>query len=367
MTIPSSAAVHEIMLYEGFNPRPVLNKVGMPCIGYGFPLWEEALAVLHGNTALAKCIKTALPGEQENISLGIRRLLALPCTVSRQKAKELLEQSLLYYADELGKKHAGFRRLVNLCGNSCILPQSSLARYEAHLKVFLRQEEQRQNEAFPKKAAAKKKHKRGSADTAEAYAAESGKTVPNSADSSFFAGQGSVHPAFLASAGTSSGDFSVLAAQGGMLRRYPRRKKENSYYLPLTKEEQALLRVDAVLFLTHILGLELTGQMDGFFWALKEENYALAASELLAHSAAARLGAVMHMLARRIRDASLDLRDISAKDREAVKFVLHRGKKHSAANYMAEFLQKQKRSFGKRIDTGRMRHSALPFSGAVNG
>lgn len=54
MTIPSSVLIQEIRLYEGFCAVPRQNRLGMPCIGYGFPLWEEALAILHGNSKLAK-------------------------------------------------------------------------------------------------------------------------------------------------------------------------------------------------------------------------------------------------------------------------------------------------------------------------
>lgn len=330
MTIPSSALVYEIMHYEGFCPAPVLNKTGMPCIGYGFPLWEEALCILHGNAALAKSIKAALPKEQENISAGIKRLLAMPCAVTPQKAAALLEQSLLYYAQELGRRHAGFRRLVNLCGNACILPQSGMARYEAHLRIRLQESlretvrEHNKNSAAGRKTAGR---------AAKAKSQNNGQELfwPQASSCA-----SQPHPAFLASA---YGSFDEVPQAGTVSKS--KKKKENSYYLPLTPQEQALVRTDAVLFLAHLLGLELTSQMLGFFWALKEDNYGLAASELMAHGAAGCLGAVMHMLARRIRDASLDLRDISVKEQPQAKFVLHRGKKRRSG-YMAAFLQKQK-------------------------
>ncbi len=63
MTIPSSLLIQEIMYYEGFSKKPVLNRLGVPCIGYGFPLWEEALAILHGNSKLARSIKNSMPRE----------------------------------------------------------------------------------------------------------------------------------------------------------------------------------------------------------------------------------------------------------------------------------------------------------------
>lgn len=333
MTIPSSVLIREIMLYEGFCASPKLNKLGMPCIGYGFPLWEDALSVLHGNSKLAKLVKNALPKECENVSAGMARLLQIPFSVNEEQAKKLLEQSLLHYAQELSKRQAGFRHLVNLCGDAFILPESGLARYETHLCI--------QGDTFwgmGKYAASRKKTGKSEKNIRNGAAA---KTEHAWADAS----ETSLHPAFLAASYSDSATFALEKSgflentgnyAGGSSSRKSKKKGSKSFYVPLTAPEQALLRADAVLFLTHILGLEIVSEMQGFFWALQAENYALAGSELLAHGSASYLGAVMSMLARRIKEASLDFRDMTVSAEEPVHFLLHRRK---AKHYMVRYLQ----------------------------
>lgn len=347
MTIPSSVLIQEIRLYEGFCAVPRQNRLGMPCIGYGFPLWEEALAILHGNSKLAKCVKNALPNDTENISTGMKRLEQIAYRVSEETAQKLLEQSLLYYAEELGRTQAGFRHLVNLCGNAHILPQSSMARYEAHLRL------QQGITAVSVKNGNKKPSARNLSVRSTGRAEQNRDNARNGAgfegshaafsDTPSACGS-SLHPAFLASAPDASSAY-FSPAENTALRTKSKKKGCKSYFLELTEEEQALLRADAVLFLTHVLGLELVGNMHEFFRALKEDNYALAASELLAHSASSYLGGLMPVLARRIREASLDFRDISVKELQTVQFLLHRRK---AKNYTVRRLQQRRKPLSEK-------------------
>lgn len=339
MTIPSSLLIQEIMYYEGYSPKPVLNRVGMPCIGYGFPLWEEALNILHGNTKLAQSIKNSLPKEQENAGLGMQRIVQLPLEVTEEKARQLLEQSLLYYAGELGKNYAGFRHLVNLCSqcsqssNAVIFPQSSFAEYEKQLLA--------QNQSAHEKIAKTGKKQVGS------HAASQNKAQ----EPYYFAKPTgtlhALHPAFLQSFYSSSAAF----AGANPFREYhffsspqkQRKKGRVLSYLPLSSAEQALLRVDSVLFAAHLLGLEIILQMHDFFLALQQDNYAEAANQLLSHSAAAYVGAVMAILARRIREASLDFRDLTLQKADIPKMHFHRRKRK---NYFMEYVQKRRKNFG---------------------
>lgn len=339
MTIPSSLLIQEIMYYEGYSPKPVLNRVGMPCIGYGFPLWEEALAILHGNTKLAQSIKNSLPKEQENMCVSMQRIMQLPLEVTEEKARQLLEQSLLYYAGELGKNYAGFRHLVNLCSqcsqssNAVIFPQSSLAEYEKQLLV--------QNQAAHVKTGKKQ---------AGSHAAPQNKTQ----EPCYFAKPTgtlqALHPAFLQSFYSSSAAF----AGANPFREYhcfsspqkQRKQKKGRFlsYLPLSSAEQALLRVDSVLFAAHLLGLEIILQMHDFFLALQQDNYAEAANQLLSHSAAAYLGAAMAILARRIREASIDFKDLTMQKADIPKMLFHRRKRK---NYFMQYVQNRRKNFGQ--------------------
>ena len=99
MTIPSSLLIQEIMHYEGFSAGPVLNRLGMPCIGYGFPLWEEGLSIVHGNTKIAKAVKNNLPNGYGGINESVRGILAEPLAITEELAKTLLEQRLLFRRD----------------------------------------------------------------------------------------------------------------------------------------------------------------------------------------------------------------------------------------------------------------------------
>lgn len=344
MTIPSSLLIQEIMHYEGYSPKPVLNRVGMPCIGYGFPLWEEALDILHGNSKLAQSIKNSMPKEQENAALGMQRILQLPLAVTEQKARQLLEQSLLYYAEELGKKCAGFRHLVNLCsqssqdGNAVIFPQSSLCEYETQLYM--------QNQY------AREKNSKAAKNADKKHTGKSAASQNNSPKPCYFSKPTGtlqvLHPAFLQSFYSSSEAFAG-ANPFHDYKYFSSRKKQTKHkkgrflsFLPLTSEEQALLRVDSVLFVTHLLGLEITLQMHDFFSALKRDNYAEAANQLLSHSAAAYLGAVAAILARRIREASLDFRDLALQKADTPKMHFHRRK---MKNYFMQYVQSRRKNF----------------------
>lgn len=336
MTIPSSLLIQEIMHYEGYSPKPALNRVGMPCIGYGFPLWEEALAILHGNTKLARSIKNCMPKELENAGLGLQRLLQLPLAVTEEKARQLLEQSLLYYAEELGRKYDGFRHLVNICGqcgNAVIYPQSSFHEYETQLAMqnYYRQEK-KAKQAGGSSAAQNKE---------PLYFSKPNGTLPNGT-------AGALHPAFLQSFYSSSeafagaNPFSRYKFFSGHKKQTKHKKGRFMSYLALTDEEQALLRVDSVLFVTHLLGLEITLQMHDFFLALQQDNYAEAANQLLSHSAAACLGAVISILARRIREASLDYCDLAMQKADTPKMHFHRKK---MKNYFIQYVQNRKKYF----------------------
>lgn len=251
MTIPSDILLREIMLYEGFRQRAGTNRLGMPCIGYGFPLWEEGLSMLHGNSRLAKLLKEYLPKEGENISSAVRRFGFFPYEITEREAAALLEKSLLFYFDALSAEQAGFRHLANQCGNACVFPQSSLALYGERLD----------------------------GDTAEKT--HSSVHLP-------------VHPAYF---------YEYTSSGGG------RKAKKKQKSLPLSEQERALLRVDSVLFLTHLFGLEIMRRMHGFFAALHAENYGEAASFLLEQAVSAKLGTAVSLLARRIKSGDLDLRD----------------------------------------------------------
>lgn len=308
MTIPSSLLIQEIMHYEGFSPKPVLNRIGMPCIGYGFPLWEEALAIVHGNTRLAKHIKPNLPKEQENTALAIQRLLQLPVTVTEKTAEEHLKQSLLYYAEKLSEHYAGFRRLVNQCADAVIYPHSSLAAYE---QLLMTQNLSRQK----KEIRTKKEHKNT---IPYCYSQKSSSEQP-------------LHPAFLQSFYSSSAAFAganpfrqnnFFATQ----RKQAKRRKKVLPFLELTQGERALLRVDSVLFVSHLLGIEIILQMHDFFFALQEDNYLEASNQLLSHRAASYLGAIAAILARRIREGSLDYRDMVRQKADIPAMRLHRRK-----------------------------------------
>lgn len=317
MTIPSSLLIQEIMHYEGFAPRAVESRIGMPCIGYGFPLWEEALDIVHGNTKLAKHIKNNLPKNLENTAASVQRLLQLPFAITEETAKKLLTQSLLYHAEKLSQQYAGFRHLVNQCGTAVIYPYSSLAAYEKQI-ITLNEE------------AKKSKTKQGQKTQSK---------MP-----SFFSAQNSteqpLHPAFLQSFYASSAAFAGANPfrQRNFFanHRKVRRRKKVPIYPDLSTEEQALLRVDSVLFASHLLGIEIMLHMHDFFLALQEDNYLEASNQLLSHRASSYHGAIMAILARRIREASLDYRDIARQKADIPTMHLHRKK---AKNYFLQYGQ----------------------------
>lgn len=305
MTIPSSLLIEEIIHYEGFSERPVLNRLGMPCIGYGFPLWEEALNILHGNSKLARSIQNCMPKEQENMDLGMKQLLALPLTVTEEQGKALLVQSLLYYAGELGKKYAGFRHLVNRCGEAVIYPQSGTAQYEELLARQNPLQTMLNNPIIEeKKAKGKKQYTKATQKQSTSFLQK------------LSSSEQPLHPAFLQSFYSSSAAFAganPFQKHNFFGSKKKKQKKDTPFYT-LTEREQALLRVDSVLFVTHLLGLEITLQMHDFFFALLEDNYEEACSQLLSHSAASYLGAIMAVLARRIREASLEYSDLALRN-----------------------------------------------------
>lgn len=313
MTIPSSLLIQEIMHYEGFAPKPVQSRIGMPCIGYGFPLWEEALDIVHGNTKLAKHIKNNLPKNLENTATSVQRLLQLPFAVTEETAKKLLIQSLLYHAKKLSQQYAGFRHLVNQCGTAVIYPYSSLAAYEKQL-ITLNEE------------AKKSKTKQGTQSKMPSFVSAQNST------------EQPLHPAFLQSFYASSAAFAGANPfrQHNFFanHRKVRRRKNVPIYPDLSTEEQALLRVDSVLFASHLLGIEIMLHMHDFFLALQEDNYLEASNQLLSHRASSYLGAIMAILARRIREASLDYRDIARQKADIPTMHLHRKK---AKNYFLQY------------------------------
>lgn len=124
MTIPSSLLIQEIMHYEGFSAGPVLNRLGMPCIGYGFPLWEEGLSIVHGNTKIAKAVKNNLPNGYGGINESVRGILAEPLVITEELAKNLLEQRLLFNSQELAKLFSGYRHMQNKCAHAVLLYQA---------------------------------------------------------------------------------------------------------------------------------------------------------------------------------------------------------------------------------------------------
>lgn len=314
MTIPSSLLIQEIMYYEGFSEKPVLNRVGMPSIGYGFPLWEEALDILHGNSKLARSIRNSMPSEQENMNLGMQRILALPLLVTEKSGRELLVQSLLYYAEELGKKFAGFRRLVNQCGEAVVYPQSSFAQYEELIALKNPAPEQ------PEKSAKDKKQKQYTNATKK-----QSMTFLQQLNSS----ERPLHPAFLQSFYSSSEAFAGANPFQSLnyfgKNKKKKNQKETTFFI-LTEREQALLRVDSVLFVTHLLGLDIVLHMHDFFLALQQDNFEEAASQLLSHRASGYFGAIMAILARRIREASLDYNDMELQKADFPK-TIKRGRK----------------------------------------
>lgn len=327
MTIPSSLLIREIMHYESFSPKPVLNRIGMPCIGYGFPLWEEALAIVHGNTRLAKHIKPNLPKEQENTALALQRLLQLPVTVTEKTAEELLKQSLLFYAEKLSRHFAGFRHIVNQCTDAVIYPHSSLAAYEQIINT--------QNLSRHRKETCTKKEQQTKTNIPYCYSKKNSSEQP-------------LHPAFLQSFYSSSAAFAganpfrqnnFFANQ----RKQTKRRKKALHFLELTQGERALLRVDSVLFVSHLLGMEIMLQMHDFFFALQEDNYLEASNRLLSHRAASYLGAILAILARRIRETSLDYRDLTRQKGDIPAMRLHRRKEK---NYFLIHCQ-QKNGFPK--------------------
>lgn len=353
MTIPSSLLIQEIMHYEGYSPKTVLNRVGMPCIGYGFPLWEEALDILHGNSKLSQSIKNSMPKEQENAALSMQRILQLSLAVTEEKARQLLEQSLLYYAEELGKKYAGFRHLVNLCsqcsqgGNAVIFPQSSFCEYETQL--FMQNQYAREDNSIKNAEGTEKAKKAGKNHTGKSAVPQNNpqKTCYFSKPTGTLQ---ALHPAFLQSFYSSSESFAG-ANPFHDHKYFSSRKKQTKHkkgrflsFLPLTSEEQALLRVDSVLFVTHLLGLEITLQMHDFFLALQRDDYAEAANQLLSHSAAAYLGAVTAILARRIREASLDFQDLALQKADTPKMHFHRRK---MKNYFMQYVLTRRKYCGQ--------------------
>ncbi len=342
MTIPSSLLIQEIMYYEGFSKKPVLNRLGVACIGYGFPLWEEALAILHGNSKLARSIKNSMPREQENMDLGMKRLLALPLTVTEKQSRELLVQSLLYYAEELSKKYAGFRHLVNQCGGeAAIYPQSSFAHYEGLIAL--------QN-PVPAAKGTEKTDEKGRKKT-QYTAATKKQSISFLQNSSLLnSTERPLHPAFLQSFYSSSEAFAganPFQSLNFFGKNKKKKKKKEMPFFALTKQEQALLRVDSVLFVTHLLGLEITLQMHDFFLALQQDNYAEASSQLLGHSANAYFGAIMAILARRIREASLEYKDMALQKADLPK-TPKRGRKPKS--YILQYFQNrgnsQQKNFG---------------------
>lgn len=333
MTIPSSLLIEEIMHYEGFSKNPVLNRLGMPCIGYGFPLWEEALHILHANTGLVRSIKNSMPKEQENMDSGMKRLLALPLTVTEKQGRQLLVQSLLYYAEELSKKYAGFRHLVNQCGEAVIYPQSSFAQYEGLIAL--------QNPVIEEKTADMgKKQKRYTGATQKQSISFLRQQHGSSLNSMELNSSETVlHPAFLQSFYSSSEAFAganPFQPLNFFGKNKKQKKQKETSFFTLTEREQALLRVDSVLFVTHLLGLDITLQMHDFFLALQQDKYAEAGSQLLSHSATAYLGSVMAILARRIREASLDYRDIALQKTPLLK-KQKRGRKPQT--YLQKYFQ----------------------------
>ncbi len=336
MTIPSSLLIEEIMHYEGFSKSPVQNRLGMPCIGYGFPLWEEALNILHANTRLARSIKNSMPKEQENMDSGMKRLLALPLTVTEKQGRQLLVQSLLYYAEELSKKYTGFRHLVNQCGEAVIYPQSSFAQYEGLIAL----QNPLQNPVIEEKTAEKgKKRKQYTGATQKqsiSFLRQHGSSLNRTGLNS---SETALHPAFLQSFYSSSEAFAganPFQSLNFFGKSKKQKKQKETIFFPLTEREQALLRVDSVLFVTHLLGLDITLQMHDFFLALQQDNYAEACSQLLSHSSAAYLGTIISVLARRIREARLDYGDIALQKTPLLK-KQKRGRKPQT--YLQKYFQ----------------------------
>ena len=82
-----------------------------------------------------------------------------------------------------------------------------------------------------------------------------------------------------------------------------------------------------------------------FFFALRQENYNEAANQLLLHGASGYLGAVVSVLARRIREGSLDLQDIFVQKEPVPEMLLHR---KTSRNHRENFyLEQPKTNAGK--------------------
>lgn len=306
MTIPSPLLIAEIKHYEEMHTNLYLNALGMPVIGYGYALLQEPQKLVKKHSKLGLALKNILNNDTEHFESLVQKILKLPISITEEKAHTLLEENLLFYADELGKMFKGFRHIVNKCENAYFLPQSICTYYlqkiEEQQKVPKKKNEEQVTPCYF--------HQRNQA---PCYQYQIFFDYPLHVRSN--ASVRDIAPQYLQNRYSSSAEYQQRAKQKTVVKK---QKRKNVLFVP-TEAEKALIRVDSILFLTHLLGLEMVKRMPEFFIALLEEEYETAGNYLLAHRSARYFGHTMYIIARRIKYGTIDLLDfISCKQKPQI-------------------------------------------------
>lgn len=300
MTIPSPLLIAEIKHYEEMHTNLYLNALGMPVIGYGYDLWQEPQKLIKKHSKIGLALKNILNNEAEAFESLLQKIIKLPLSITKEKAHSLLEENLLFFAEELGAMFKGFRHIVNKCENGYFMPQSICSYYLQYV-------EEQTNIKEIKQVKSCSFHQRNHAPCFKYQAFYDYPLQQKGSQKTDIA------PQYLQNRYSSSAEYMQKLAQN------KKTKKAKNYIFPPTEAEKALIRVDSILFLTHLLGLEMVKRMPEFFMALLEEDYEIAGNCLLAHRASKYFGHTMYILARRIKYGTIDLYDfVSCKQKPKI-------------------------------------------------
>ncbi len=272
MTIPSSVLFCEIK-QMGFGSKPYLNEFDEVCIGFGHRLIDDLEFISRFDEDLAKAIASFNNIELNEVSGQKKishqqklnkKLLHSKIEISLEDAETLLQQELISYYTILVEKSSGFRRLINLCHGNLWLGKTQLAKSLEKCKSL----ELRLIKGKTSKSNANRNHL---------------SKKPNSSN---------LQNANYKNVNTSSSSSS---------------KKRNSFAnyeilrMPNGVGDAALIRLDTIIHLSHILGIKKLVNMGEVFLALSLDDYHSASSFLLTHPYSQTLKSKMVLFARRLR------------------------------------------------------------------
>ncbi len=295
MSIPSSVLMSEIK-QQGFSAVPYKNELGEICIGFGHRLMQDpqllndydddlaSAVILYDKTGLYEVCKNdneySCIDYQDKIE---KYVLECGLQIDMETASAFLEQDIINYYEVLVQKSSGFRRLINLCHNAYCLPNTQMSK---SLEKFEKTKSKKNGLKNVKNPSKGKEILCGNSRQEADFFKDTYKNDLQQANSS----------------NTNNSFKNMPLSNGSNSSNSSNSSKTNWEILkmPNGSGDSALIRIDTLIMLAHILGVERVLKMRSVFASLRLDDYRGAAGYLLSHSNSETLKSKMVLLSRRI-------------------------------------------------------------------